>query len=74
MWFGQSLGLLLGLKAQNIKQEDGSRAKLEVVFQAIDSDGSKGVSKVKQCTACRIVSGESDMVERIILSARSHTG
>ena len=42
----QALGPLLGLPAQTILQEDGTRASLETVFQAIDADDSKSISKV----------------------------
>ena len=42
----QELGPILGLEARNIKQEDGTRANLERVFQAMDSDNSKAITKV----------------------------
>ena len=42
----QELGPILGLEARNIKQEDGTRANLERVFQAMDGDNSKGITKV----------------------------
>ena len=45
----QTVGPLLGLTAQNVRQEDGSRASLEAVFQAVDSDNSKSISKVHRC-------------------------
>ena len=47
----QTLGPILGLEARNIKQEDGTRANLERVFQAMDSDSSKGITKVHLLSA-----------------------
>jgi len=41
----EELGPILGLEARNIKQEDGTRANLERVFQAMDGDNSKGITK-----------------------------
>merc|ERR1711957_478705 len=41
----QALGPLLGLPAQSILQEDGTRTSLERVFQAVDADDSKSISK-----------------------------
>ena len=51
---------MLGLTAQRIRQTDGTRAGMEVeveeVFQAIDSDNSKRISKVLlQCDESRVV-------------------
>jgi len=41
----ETLGPILGLESKNIKQEDGTRASFEEVFQSMDGDNDKGVSK-----------------------------
>ena len=46
----ERVGALLSLPAVNIQQEDGTRAKFEEVFQQMDADGSKGVTKEEWIT------------------------